>query len=81
MKQCWDADPSKRPDSYTLLDEINKINKPYLEQQQTNHNINTQFNISIKSSSDSINSLARKFSQIYIFEDLPEPRNATDGKL
>src|SRR5688572_11926195 len=81
MKQCWDVIPSKRPDRNTLWNEINKIYNSYLnekKQQQTNNN-NTQLNTSINTSSGSIGSLARKFSQIHIFEGLPEPRNATKG--
>jgi len=79
MEQCWDADPSKRPNSSTLLDKINEINTSYYQnenEEQTNNNININ-NIS----SGSINSLARKFSRIHIFEGLPEPKNATKGKL
>ena len=81
MKQCWDADPLKRPNVYTLGDKIDNLNS-YLnekEQQQTNNNIDTQLNTN--TSSGSINPLARMFSRIHIFDDLPEPRNATDGKL
>ena len=83
MKQCWGADPSKRLDIYTLLKEINKMNDLYLSEreQQANNDINTRFNENINTSSNFISSLARRYSQIHIFESLPEPRNATEGKL
>ena len=83
MKQCWGANPSKRPDIYTLLKEINKMNALYLSEreQQANNDINTRFNENINTSSNFINSLTRRYSQIHIFESLPEPRNATEGKL
>jgi len=74
MEQCWDADPSKRPDSDTLFDKIDEITISYDQdenEEQLTNNI----------SSGSINSLVRKFSQIHIFEGLPEPRNATKGKV
>jgi len=88
MKQCWDADPSERPDAETLCDKIKEIYKSYYQnenEEQINNDINTQFNTQfntkINASSCSVNSLARKFSRIYIFEEIPEPRNATEGKL
>ena len=72
MKQCWDADPSKRTKGGTLVDEIIRINRLYSnekKQQQINNMI--QLNANINTSSSSINSLARKFSKIHIFENLP----------
>src|SRR6266498_179128 len=68
MEQCWDAILSKRPDGDILFDKIDEINILYY-QEQTNNNIsinNVQLNTNYISSS-SINSLARKFSQIHIF--------------
>ncbi len=87
MKQCWDANPSKRPDKDTLWNKINEMIISYYqnenEEWQINNNININ-NVWLNTnyiSSGSINLLARKFSQIHIFEGLPEPRNATKGKL
>src|SRR6266498_6137992 len=44
MEQCWDANPSKRPDGVTLWNKIDELNIPYYqkknEEQQTNNNIN-----------------------------------------
>ena len=81
MEQCWDAIPSKRPNSYTLGDEIDKINISYYQNENEQHNTN---NVRLNTNyinSGSINSLARRLSRIHIFEGLPEPRNATKGKL
>jgi serine/threonine protein kinase len=89
MEQCWDADPTKRPDIYTLYEKIRDINKLYLlnenDKQWTNNitnidnfQLNTNYSIS---SISSINSFFRNSSsKIYCFKDLPEPRNATKGK-
>ncbi|UZO06643.1 uncharacterized protein OCT59_026956 [Rhizophagus irregularis] len=86
MEQCWDADPTKRPDIYTLYDETSSLYRSYLinesEEQQTNNitsidnfQLNTNFSIS---STNSINSFFRNSSsRVYYFKDLPEPRNAT----
>ncbi len=86
MEQCWDSNPSKRPDHDTLFDKIKEINVSYYQngnEEQTNNNIhinNVQLNTNYVSFG-SVNSLARKLSRIHIFEGLPEPRNATKGKL
>jgi len=87
IKECWDTNPSKRPDSYTLCNKIDEISKSYYqnknEEQQTNNNININ-NVRLNTnyiSYSSINSLAKKFSQIHIFEGLPESKNATEGKF
>ncbi|RIA97959.1 kinase-like domain-containing protein [Glomus cerebriforme] len=91
MEQCWDADPTKRPGINTLEGEIIIIRKLYYqneeEQQQINitnisdlqsNKSNTNFSIN----SSFTNSLVRHFdSKIYNFKDLPEPRNATEGKI
>jgi len=74
MEQCWDADPSKRPDISTLFNEIRKIRKSYYQnengEQQTKQTNNTN--------SNSINLLVRKPDD---FEDWLEPRNAYECKL
>ncbi len=80
MEQCWDADPLRRPDIKTLRKEMSKINRYYQsinEEQLTNIRLNTN----VSTSSSIINSLVKNFnSKLYIFEGLPEPRNATEGK-
>ncbi|PKC59278.1 hypothetical protein RhiirA1_469687 [Rhizophagus irregularis] len=84
MEQCWDADPTKRPDIDTLYDEMESLYRSYLnnenDEQQTNTSIdNFQLNTNINiSSTNSINSFFRNSSsRVYYFKDLPEPRNAT----
>jgi len=81
MKQCWDADPSKRPNIRTLKNDINKINNLYLNENEQQISNNIQLNTSFNTNSSFINSLASKFSKVHIFENLPEPRNATEGNF
>ncbi len=85
MKRCWCADPSKRPDEDTLWDKIKEIYDLYLNEneQQTNNNINDymQLDANVHTNSSFISSLARNFSKVHIFEGLPEPRNAAEGKV
>uniref|UniRef100_U9UHL2 Serine-threonine/tyrosine-protein kinase catalytic domain-containing protein n=1 Tax=Rhizophagus irregularis (strain DAOM 181602 / DAOM 197198 / MUCL 43194) TaxID=747089 RepID=U9UHL2_RHIID len=74
MEQCWDADPLKRPDIDTLRNKMNEImsyyqNKPNeLPQLKTKLNNVTNNNISSKLFT----------SKIHKFENLPEPKNATE---
>ena len=82
--RCWDADPSKRPDIHTLYNKIKELKKSYDQnenEEQTNNINSTQLNTSINTSSGTITSFVRRFSKIHDFESLPEPRNATEGKL
>ncbi len=84
IEQCWDANPSKRPDIYTLDNKIKEMKKSYYEneQQEISNDIKiNNTNTSNNANFSSVNSLARKFSKIHIYEDLPEPRNATEGKF
>ena len=84
MKQCWDADPLKRPDALSLFIEIEKMWKD-----SYNDNNKIEFNIleyndppqisqTNLSSSSKLHSLST--SKLYQFENLPEPKNATEGK-
>jgi serine/threonine protein kinase len=79
MKQCWDADPLKRPDIDTLWKKINEINLLYqkkpnesLSQPEENHSLE------INNCSSSNKLFTSKFHR---FDNLPEPRNATEGIL
>ncbi|POG57877.1 kinase-like domain-containing protein [Rhizophagus irregularis DAOM 181602=DAOM 197198] len=81
MKQCWDADPFKRPDIDTLLNKIGEINLFYqsksnesLTQPEVNNNLEWK---SIENYTSSNNSLFT--SKLHQFDNLPEPRNATEG--
>ncbi|CAB4430728.1 unnamed protein product [Rhizophagus irregularis] len=86
MEQCWNADPTRRPDIFILHKKIHSLYRSYLinenEEQQTNNftsidNFQLKINFSI-SSTNSINSFFRNSSsRVYYFKDLPEPRNAT----
>ena len=79
MEQCWDADPLKRPDIKTLLKEIRKFHLSYQNmpnesfQSETNDNLEENYYTSSKLSSKLFT------SKIHKFENLPEPRNATEG--
>ncbi|EXX78468.1 Tpk2p [Rhizophagus irregularis DAOM 197198w] len=81
MKQCWDSDPLKRPDIYTILKKIDEINLSY---QNTNEfEANDDIEIIITSDFETTetnyaNSLLST-SKIYQFENLFEPKNATEG--
>jgi serine/threonine protein kinase len=79
MKQCWDADPLKRPDINTLFDNLNKLNQYY---QHSSHELiqPKENNSSVKDRSiDNINDSNSFISKLYQFDNFPEPRNATEG--
>ncbi|CAB4492073.1 unnamed protein product [Rhizophagus irregularis] len=79
MKQCWDADPSKRPDIDTLSDKIDKLNLFYQNKSDellTQPEENNSFEIENHTSSNILST-----SRLHHFENLPEPRNATEGEL
>jgi serine/threonine protein kinase len=78
MKQCWNADPLKRPDIFTILKKIDEINLSY---QNTNElEINYDFEITITSDLETKEtSSLLSTSKIHQFENLPEPKNATEG--
>ncbi|PKY53297.1 hypothetical protein RhiirA4_347605, partial [Rhizophagus irregularis] len=80
MKECWDADPSKRPDIKTLAFKIQEMNLYY--QNMTDESFQSEINRNLEldktnSSTDSI----LFTSKIHQFENLPEPRNATEEEL
>ncbi|RIA82105.1 kinase-like domain-containing protein [Glomus cerebriforme] len=84
MEQCWDAISSKRPDIYALCDKIYQLKKSYnfneIEERNT-YIYNSQLNADFSTNYSSINSSIRNLSKVHIFEDLPEPKNASEGKL
>uniref|UniRef100_U9SX18 Serine-threonine/tyrosine-protein kinase catalytic domain-containing protein n=1 Tax=Rhizophagus irregularis (strain DAOM 181602 / DAOM 197198 / MUCL 43194) TaxID=747089 RepID=U9SX18_RHIID len=78
--QCWDANPLNRPDVKTLLDKIREINLYY---QNTNSNESTKLEEndtrSEMNSLENYTSSSKLFtSKVHQFENLPEPRNATE---
>ncbi|GES90834.1 kinase-like domain-containing protein [Rhizophagus clarus] len=80
VKQCWDADPIKRPNAKSLRIEMRKLllyfqNNQNESQKQTEHqqSLNNYYmNNSIYSMSENCT------SKIYQFKNLPEPKNATE---
>jgi len=90
MEQCWDADPFKRPDVYTLYDKIKEMNRAY-HQDISNENENVirkvikNFGLlklsQQKPDNLGTNNLESFTSKVYHFKDLPEPRNATQGNI
>ena len=79
MKQCWDADPSKRPDIYALFTKIREIHQNILNgsfQLKTSNNSTTNKTKYLKTNYTNSKLFT---SRLHQFENLPEPRNATEG--
>ncbi|RGB39617.1 kinase-like domain-containing protein [Rhizophagus diaphanus] len=80
MEQCWDADPSRRLDIFTLDEKMSEIhllyqNKPDELTLQSNHvNIN---DLEINKTNMNYTSSRLFTTKVYQFENFPEPRNAT----
>ncbi|PKC54109.1 kinase-like protein [Rhizophagus irregularis] len=80
MKQCWDADPLKRPDIKTLKKKINEIYKKYLNmpnELEENNNLEINKTNSLKEAKET-SSILFTSSKIHNFENFPVPRNATE---
>jgi serine/threonine protein kinase len=76
MKQCWDADPLKRLDAYTLTKKLREINLYYQNTTEVNNNLE----INRTSCFETNYTSSRLFtSKVHRFENFPEPRNATEG--
>ncbi|GET60628.1 kinase-like domain-containing protein [Rhizophagus irregularis DAOM 181602=DAOM 197198] len=77
MKQCWDADPSKRPG--TLWEKIREI---YLFYQNKPNELLTKLkednSLEIGDLENYTNSSKLFTSKVHQFENFPEPRNATE---
>ncbi|EXX53678.1 Tpk3p [Rhizophagus irregularis DAOM 197198w] len=82
MNQCWDADPLKRPDAYTLWEKINAINLYHQKKsnEPTQLEINKNFEIN-KTSSFKTNytSSILSASKVHQFGFFSEPKNATEA--
>ncbi|POG73958.1 kinase-like domain-containing protein [Rhizophagus irregularis DAOM 181602=DAOM 197198] len=77
MVQCWDANPLKRPDIKFLRDEVKKIHLSYQNMPNEFFQSKAMNNFEIKTSTNYISS--RLFtSKVHQFENLPEPKNATE---
>ncbi|PKY26740.1 kinase-like protein [Rhizophagus irregularis] len=74
MEQCWDANPLKRPDINTLYNKMNEIMSYY------RNNPNELPQLIAKIDKEKINNMSSKLftSKIHNFENLPEPKNATE---
>jgi serine/threonine protein kinase len=83
MKQCWDADPLKRPNSRPLWEKMDEINLYYLKKSNdpTQLEINENFEINKTSSFKTNYTSSRLFttSKVHQFEIFSEPKNATEG--
>ncbi|GBB92314.1 hypothetical protein RclHR1_00020017 [Rhizophagus clarus] len=80
MEECWDADPSNRPDIKELDKRMEKI---YLEYQSIPNELyqsKVKNNFEIKNKTNYTSSSLHK-SKLYQFENLPEPKNATEVEL
>ncbi|PKC68952.1 kinase-like protein [Rhizophagus irregularis] len=74
MEQCWDANPLKRPGTNTLFSKINDIKSYY----QNKPDELPQQIIQLDKKTSNIMSSKIFTSKIYNFENLPEPKNATE---
>ncbi|POG63028.1 kinase-like domain-containing protein [Rhizophagus irregularis DAOM 181602=DAOM 197198] len=78
MKECWDADPLKRPDAYTLCKKIEKINLYY--QNMSDELFKSEMdNLEMNKVEENYTSSRLFTSKIHNFGNLHEPRNATEG--
>ncbi|PKY31594.1 hypothetical protein RhiirB3_489446, partial [Rhizophagus irregularis] len=78
MKECWDADPLKRPDAITLEEKMQKINLDY--QNMSNKLFKSEIdNLEMNKVEENYTSSRLFTSKIHNFGNLPEPRNITEG--
>ncbi|GBC45032.2 kinase-like domain-containing protein [Rhizophagus irregularis DAOM 181602=DAOM 197198] len=79
MIRCWDANPSNRPDIKTLRKRIRELNLDY---QNKPNELLTQIEEDNSSEISGLekytNSSRCSTSKVHQFENLPEPRNATE---
>ncbi|GES92994.1 kinase-like domain-containing protein [Rhizophagus clarus] len=75
MKQCWDADPLKRPDINTLKYKISGINALY---QNVSDELDVNDNLETSNIETNYTSSKLFTSKVHQFENFPEPRNATE---
>jgi len=81
MKQCWDADPSKRPDIHVLYNKIQEMIKPYVSNESSPSETNNNLEIPKVPRFEITDASSILFtSNIYTFENVSEPKNATEGK-
>src|SRR6266536_6340558 len=74
MEQCWNANPLERPDIGTLGNKLNEIKSYY------QYKPNELPQVKAKTNEETSYTSSKTFtSKIHQFENLPEPRNATEG--
>ncbi|PKY52329.1 hypothetical protein RhiirA4_547103 [Rhizophagus irregularis] len=77
MKECWDADPLKRPDAYALMKKMEKINLYY--QNMSDELFKSEMdNLEMNKIEENYTNSRLFTSKIHNFGNLPEPRNATE---
>src|SRR5688572_18337833 len=80
MEQCWDANPLKRPDNFQLWKKMGKLHRLY--QNMPNESFQSESNDNLEMNYTSSKLFSKLFSsKIHQFENLPEPRNATEGMI
>ncbi|RIA78759.1 hypothetical protein C1645_842397 [Glomus cerebriforme] len=77
MKQCWDADPLKRPKINTIKNKIKEIYRLY---QNMSNELEANNNLEMNKTSNLETSYTSRLftSKVHQFENFPEPRNATE---
>ncbi|EXX75478.1 kinase-like domain-containing protein [Rhizophagus irregularis DAOM 181602=DAOM 197198] len=89
MKQCWDADPEKRPDIKTFFNKIRKINRLNYQNEINEDKsifkklfekikLSTKINVSNNFETNNTSTSRLFTSKVYQFKNLPEPKNATE---
>ncbi|GES80093.1 kinase-like domain-containing protein [Rhizophagus clarus] len=83
MERCWNADPSKRPDIYTLWDKMQKINYDYQHMKDESFQPKIYSNLEIVKTNSLVSNInSRLFtSRTHQFEGLSESRNTTEDNL
>ncbi|POG63810.1 kinase-like domain-containing protein [Rhizophagus irregularis DAOM 181602=DAOM 197198] len=77
MKECWDANPLKRPDTYALGKKMLRINIDY--QNMPDELFKSEIdNLKVNKVEENYTSSRLFTSKIHNFGNLPEPRNATE---
>ncbi|POG61604.1 kinase-like domain-containing protein [Rhizophagus irregularis DAOM 181602=DAOM 197198] len=78
MEQCWDANPSKRLDIVSFNDKIREIHLSYQNMPNELFQSKAKSNFETKTSTNYTSSSKLFTSKIHQFENLPEPKNATE---
>ncbi|EXX55693.1 Cdc15p [Rhizophagus irregularis DAOM 197198w] len=78
MKECWDADPLKRPDAYALAIKVNELNLYYQNMTDDELFKSEMDNLEMNKVEENYTSGRLFTSKIHNFGNLPEPRNATE---